>query len=126
MQAVARNPCGVTSRLSKPDDRKAPAKAAPCRGRDGSRREAKTYSLSPEIVRSSKKLECLSGEGHEMLDSRLHALGRNSPLRGRQIKLPPARLAKLPGSHKEEEGELQGDTDDLAAGVSVDRTQQYS
>ena len=61
-----------------------------------------------------------------MLDSGLHAFGRNSPLRGRQIELPPARLAKLPRPHKEEQGELQGDADDLAASVSVDRTQQFS
>ena len=61
-----------------------------------------------------------------MLDPCLHAFGRNSPLRGRQIKLPPARLAKLPRPHKEEEGKLQGDADDLAASVSVDRTQQFS
>ncbi len=50
-----------------------------------------------------------------MLDSRLHAFGRNSPLRGPQIKLPPARLAKFPWPYKEEEGELQGDADDFAA-----------
>ena len=61
-----------------------------------------------------------------MLDSRLHAFGRNSPLRGRQIKLLPARLAKLPRPYKEEEGELQSDANDLAASVSVDRTQQFS
>src|SRR5260370_6661686 len=61
-----------------------------------------------------------------MLDSRLHAFGRDSPLRGRQIKLLPARLAKLPRPHKGEEGELQSDADDLAASVSVDRTQQFA
>ena len=61
-----------------------------------------------------------------MLDSRSRAFGRNSPLRGLQIKLLPARLAELPRPHKEEEGELQRDTDDLAASVSVDRTQQLS
>jgi len=58
-----------------------------------------------------------------MLDPCLHAFGRNSPLRGLQIKLLPARLAKLPRRHKEEEGKLQGDADDFAAGVSVDRAQ---
>ena len=61
-----------------------------------------------------------------MLDSCLHAFGRNAPLCGLQVKLLPARLAKLPRPHKEEEGELQSEADDLAASVSVDRTQQLS
>jgi len=61
-----------------------------------------------------------------MLDSCLHTLGGNAPLRGLQIKLLPARLAKLPRPHKEEEGERQSDADDLATSVSVDRTQQFS
>ena len=41
VQAVARNPCGVTSLLSKPNDRKAPLRAVPCRGRGGSRSAGK-------------------------------------------------------------------------------------
>jgi hypothetical protein len=68
----------------------------------------------------------LSGEGHQMLDPCLHTVSRDSPLRGREIKLTPACLAKLPWPHKEEEGELQSDADDLAAGVSIDRAQQFS
>ena len=55
VQAVARNPYGVTSLLSNPNDCKAPLRAVPCRGRDWWRREAKTYSLSPEILRSFRR-----------------------------------------------------------------------
>ena len=61
-----------------------------------------------------------------MLDSRLHGPRRNSPLRALKVELSPACVAKLAGPHKEEEGELQSDADDLAASVSVDRTQQFS
>jgi hypothetical protein len=127
VQAVERNPCGVTSFRSKPNDRKAPLRAAPCRGRDGLRSKGKTYSLSPgKCAQLQKKFECLSGEWQQMLDSRLHAIGRDSPVRRLQIKSPPARLAQLPWPHKEEEGEAQGDADDLAAHVSVHRAQQFS
>ncbi len=87
------------------------------------KRSKDILAVSGNPPQLQKKLECLPREGHEMLDPCLHAFGRNSPLRGLQIKLLPARLAKLPRPHKEEEGKLQGDADDFAAGVSVDRAQ---
>ena len=90
------------------------------------KRRKDIFAVSGDRAQLQKKLERLPREGHEMLDPCLHAFGRNSPLRGLQIKLLPARLAKLPRPHKEEEGERQSDADDLAASVSVDRTQQVS
>lgn len=61
---------------------------------------------------------------NQVLDPGLHAADRNPPLSALEIELLPARFAKLARSYKEEQGEFQGETDDFAARVAIDRAQQ--
>jgi hypothetical protein len=86
-------------------------------------RGKEVLTVTRDRSKFADQIKRLAKEGHKMLHPRLHAFGRDSPLRGQQVKLPPTRLAKFPWAHKEEECELQGDADDLAAGVSVDGAQ---
>lgn len=64
------------------------------------------FTVTRDRSKFADQIKRLAREGHKMQDPRLHAFGRDS--------------------HKEEEGELQGDADDLAAGVSVDGAQSFS
>jgi len=84
------------------------------------------FTVAGEGVQCTQQLESLTGKRNQVLDACLHASGQNPPLTALKIELLPPRFAKLAGSDEEEEGELQCDTDNFAACVAVDRTQQFS
>ena len=83
-------------------------------------------AVSGEALEFAQQLKGLARERNQVLDACLHASGGNPPLSALEIELLPSRLTKLARSYKEEEGEPQGDADDFATRIALDRAQQYS